>query len=129
MLDVDEQFRTIYESAGFIRLPDDFHYSETTEIFWEECSDKDAEPSYLFDAELDVETIGQAHSSPLFTQEREELADRRHAYHSYEESVLPAQSFFTHSRTGDPCMNLVRQVRAAEKNKSRNGQRSNQASP
>ena len=49
-------------------------------------------PSYLFDAELDDETIGKALSSPLFIQEREEPADRRQAYHCYEESLLPAQS-------------------------------------
>ena len=77
------------------KLPDDFHYSETTEIiFWDDFSD--AVPSYLFDAELDDETIGRALSSPLFIQEREEPADRRQAYHSYKESLLPAQSFFTH---------------------------------
>ena len=50
-------------------------------------------PSQLFDAELDDETSGKALSSPLFIQEREELADRRQAYHSYGESLLPAQSF------------------------------------
>ena len=73
---------------------DDFHYSETSEmIFQEESSDIDMEPSYLCDAELDDETIGKALSSPLFTQEREEPADRRRAYHSHEESLLSAQSF------------------------------------
>ena len=50
-----------------------FHYSETTEIiFREESGDKDTEPSYLCDAELDDETIGKALSSPLFIQERGE---------------------------------------------------------
>ena len=40
---------------------DDFHYSETSEmIFQEESGDKDAVPSYLFDAELDDETIGES---------------------------------------------------------------------
>ena len=92
------------------KLLDDFHYSETTEmIFQEESGDKDTEPSYLCDAELDDETIGKALSSPLFTQERGESADRRQAYHSHEESLLPAQSFFTHTQErGDPCTNLVR---------------------
>ena len=82
------------------KLLDDFHFSETTEIiFWDESSDKDAVPSYLCDAELDDETIGTALSSPLFLQEREEPADRRQAYHSYEESLLPALSFSVcHSR-------------------------------
>ena len=42
-------------------------------------------------------------SSPLFTQEREEPADRRQAYHSFEESLLPTQSFSVcHSRSGRP---------------------------
>ena len=82
------------------KLPDDFHFSETTEmIFQEEPSD--AVPSCLFDAELDDETIGWALSSTLFTQERGESAGRRQAQHSHEESLLPAQSFSAcHSRTG-----------------------------
>ena len=52
------------------KLLDDFHYSETSEMnFQEESSDKDKEPSYLCDAELDHETIGEkALSSPLFFQ-------------------------------------------------------------
>ena len=53
------------------KLPDDFHFSETTEIFIQESS-SDTEPSYLHDAEIDDDTIGIALSSPLFTQEREE---------------------------------------------------------
>ena len=86
---------------------DDFHYSQTTEmIFQEESSDKDTEPSYLCDVELDDETI--ALFSPLFIQEREEPADRRQAYHFHEESLLSAQSFFfhTHTRTGRPVHEL-----------------------
>ena len=71
-------------------------------IFQEESGDKDTEPSYLCDAELDDETIGENDSSPLFIQERVEPADRRQAYHSYEESLLPAQSFCTRSRTVRP---------------------------
>ena len=69
-------------------------------IFQEESGDKDTVPSYLCDAELDEETIGKALFSPVFIQERGEPADRRQAFHSYEESLLPAQSFFTHTRTG-----------------------------
>ena len=63
-------------------------------IFQEESGGRDTEPSHLCDAELDDETIGKALSSPLFTQERGESADRRQVYHSNEESLLPAQSFF-----------------------------------
>ena len=98
------------------KLLDDFHYSETTEmIFQEESGDIDTESSYLCDAELDDETIGKALSSPLFIQEREEPADRRQAYHSYEESLLPAQSFFTHTRTGRP----VHELRSCRQKPSR----------
>ena len=75
-------------------------------IFQEESGDKDTEPSYLCDAELDDETIGKALSSPLFIQERREPAERRQAYHSYEESLLPAQYFFAHTRTGRPVHEL-----------------------
>ena len=89
------------------KLLDDFHFSETTEIiFQEESGDKDAVPSYLCDAELDDETIGKALSSPLFIQEREQPANLRQTYHSYEESLLSAQSFFTHLRTGRPVHEL-----------------------
>ena len=85
---------------------DDFHFSETTEIiFQEQSGDKDAVPSYLCDAELDDETIGKA-SSPLFIREREEPADGRQAYHSDEQSLLPAQSFFAHTSTGRPVCEL-----------------------
>ena len=61
-------------------------------IFREESGDKDTEPSYLCDAELDDETIGRALSSPLFIQEREEPASRRQAYHSFDESLSSSQS-------------------------------------
>ena len=71
-------------------------------IFQEESGDIDTELSFLCDAELDDETIGKALSSPLFIQEREEPADRRQAYHSHEESLLSAQSFFAHARTERP---------------------------
>ena len=81
------------------KLLDDVHFQG-------ESGDKGTEPSYLCDAELDNETIGKALSSPLFTQQREEPADRRQAYHSYEESLLPTQSFFTHARTGRPVHEL-----------------------
>ena len=97
------------------KLPDDFlHFSETTEIIFRDES-SDAVPSYLFDAELDDETIGRALSSPLFIQEREEPADRRQAYHSHEEILLPAQSFSVcHSRMG----RLVHELSSFQKRKS-----------
>ena len=77
-------------------------------IFQDESGDIDTEPSYSCDAELDDEIVGKALSSPLFIQEREEPANRRQAYHSHEESLLPPQSFFAHTSTGDPKTNPVR---------------------
>ena len=71
-------------------------------ILQNESGDIDTEPSYSCDAELDDEIIGKALSSPLFTQEREETANMRQAYHSHEESLLPAQSFFARTSTGRP---------------------------
>ena len=49
---------------------DDFHYSETSEIFHQEQSSDTMLP-YLHDAELSDYNIGKALTSPLFTQERE----------------------------------------------------------
>ena len=37
-------------------------------------------------------TIGRALSSPLFTQEREDAASRRRAYHSHDEGLSSSQS-------------------------------------
>ena len=82
---------------------DDFHYSETTEIFHQE-KPSDTMLSYLHDAELSDNTIGRALSAPLFTQEREDAASRRQAYHSFEESLFPSQSLSVfHVRTGRHC--------------------------
>ena len=82
---------------------DNSDYSETyAVIFQNESVDIDTEPSYSCDAELDDEIIGKALSSPLFIHEREEPANLRQSYHSYEESLLPAQSFFTRTSTGSP---------------------------
>ena len=88
-------------------------------------------PSHLIDAQLDDETIGKALSSPLFIQEREEPANRRQAYHSFEESLLPAQFFFCVSlkngetRASTQFAKLVQQ----RKTKSRLRKRANQDSP
>ena len=82
---------------------DDFHYSETSAmLFQDESGDIETEPSYSCDAELDDETIGQALSSPCLFRNEKEPANRRQACHSHEESLLPAQSFFAHTRTGRP---------------------------
>ena len=61
----------------------------------------DTRPSYLHDTEISDDTIGRALYSPLFTQEREEPAGRRQAYHSPKESLLSSQSLSVgHVRTG-----------------------------
>ena len=78
---------------------DDYHFSETTGLFIQESS-SDTRPSYLHDSEISDNTIGRALSSPLFTQERQDPASRRQAYHSPEESLLPSQSLsVSHVRT------------------------------
>ena len=58
-------------------------------------------PSNLHDLEIDDYTIGRALSSPLFTQEREDPASLRQAYHSPDESLLSSQSLYVgHVGTG-----------------------------
>ena len=85
------------------KLLDNFNHSETSAMFFQnESGDIDTEPSYSCDAEVDDEIFGKAISSPLFIQEREEPANLRQAYHSHEESLLPAQSFSPHTRTERP---------------------------
>ena len=94
---------------------ENFDCSETcTAIFQNAFVDVDTEPSYSFGAELDDELIRKAPSSPLFTQEREEPAGRRQTYHSHEESLLPAQSFFAHASTARP----VHELSSHQKRKS-----------
>ena len=89
------------------KLLENFDYSETSATsFQEDSGDTDTEPSFLCDAELDDELIGKALSSPLFIQKREEPANLRQAFHSHEESLLPAQTFFAHTGTGRPVFEL-----------------------
>ena len=80
--------------------------STTQRLLQDVSDDIDTEPSYSCDAGLDDEIIGKALSSPLFIQEREEPANLRQAYHSREESLLPAQFFFAHTSTGRPVYEL-----------------------
>ena len=82
---------------------DDFHYLKTSAmIFQDESDDIDTERSNSCDEVFDDELVGKALSSPLFIQKREEPANMRQFYHSHEESLLPAQSFFTRTSTGRP---------------------------
>ena len=77
-----------------------YHISETKEIFTQE-SVLQRQPSNLHDWEVCDYTIGRALFSPLFTQEREDPASRRQAYHSLDESLLSSQSLSVgHVRTG-----------------------------
>ena len=81
---------------------DNYQISQTTEIFIQESSN-DRRPSNLHDLEVHDYTIGRALSSPLFTQEREDPAGRRQAYHSPDESLLSSQSLSVGLvRTGRP---------------------------
>ena len=81
---------------------DNYHISETTEIFIQESS-SDSTPSNLHDLEIDDYTIGRALSSPLFSQEREDPVSRRQAYHSPDASLLSSQSLSVgHVRTRRP---------------------------
>ena len=79
----------------------DYHSSETTEFFIQESAENRSLNSH--DLDLDDCTIGRALSSPMFTQEREEKAGHRQAYHSPDESLLSSQSLSVgHVRTGRP---------------------------
>ena len=80
--------------------PDDYHISETTEPYIQESSGENVS---LNDLEYDDVTIGIALSSPLFTQEREDDASRRRAYHSHDEGLSSSQSSSSvRHRTGRP---------------------------
>ena len=109
---------TGYEPNKLDNQLDDFDHSETSAaIFQDESVDIDTEPSYSCDAELDDKLIGKALSSSLFNQEREEPANLRQTYHSHEESLLPAQSFFTRTSTGgpvnEPCSDLPQKQKSS----------------
>ena len=112
---------TGYEPKFF----DDYHFSETTEIFIQESS-SDTRPSYLHDSEISDDTIGMALSSPLFTQEREDAASRRRAYHSHDEGLLSSQSSSVGHRKGRPVADqfdsLISNVREDPRRSSENEQ-------
>ena len=81
----DNNTLTGYEPNFF----DDYHISEATEPHIQESS---GENGSLDDFEYDDVTISIALSSPLFTQEREDAASRRRAYHSHDEGLSSSQS-------------------------------------
>ena len=98
----NEESGPLANNAPLTSCEPDYHFSETTDIFLQESS-SDTRPSYLHDTETRGDTIGRALSSPLFTQEREEPAGRRQAYHSTEESLLSSQSFCRSCKNGETC--------------------------
>ena len=96
----DEDLGTLAEYGllkGYER--NDYHISEATEPYIEGSS---GENGSLNDLEYDDVTIGMALSSPLFTQEREEDASRRRAYHSQDEGLSSSQSSSVGHRTERP---------------------------
>ena len=80
--------------------PNDYHITEAHEPYTQESSVEQRCPN---DFDYDDVTIGQALSSSLFTQEREDDACRRRAYHSQKEGWSSSQSSsVSHDRTGRP---------------------------
>ena len=75
------------------------HISETTELYIQESSGENRSLN-SHDLEYDDYTTGTALSSPLFTQEREDAASRRQAYHSLEEGLSSSKSSSVGHRTG-----------------------------
>ena len=71
--------------------PNDYHISETTELYIQESSGENGSLN-SHDLEYDDVTIGMALSSPLFTQEREDAASRRRAHHSHDEGLSSSES-------------------------------------
>ena len=112
----NEESGTLSENDPFTGYePNDLHISETTDIFITESS-SDGNPLNLHDLEFHDYTIGMALASPLFTQEREDAASRRQAYHSPDEGLSSSQSSSVgHVRTGRPvadqCDSLIPNVR------------------
>ena len=81
--------------------PNDYHISETTQSYIQESSGENGSLN-SHDLEYDDDTIGMALSSPLFTQEREDDASRRRAYHSHDEGLSSSQSPSVGHRTERP---------------------------
>ena len=80
--------------------PNDYHITEATEPYIQESSVENGSPN---DVEYDDATIGQALSSPLSAQEREDDACRMRAYHSQEEGLSSSlSSSVSRDRTGRP---------------------------
>ena len=76
-------------------------------------SSSDGNPLNLHDLEFDDYTVGMALSSPLFTQEREDVASRRQDFYSLDEGLSSSQSSAVdHVGTGRPVIgSLIPNVR------------------
>ena len=98
--------------------PNDYHISETTEPYIQESS---GENGSLNSHDLEYDDY-MAFSSPLFTQEREDAASRRRAYHSHDEGLSSSQSSSVGHRTGRPVDSLIPNVRENLRRSSENEQ-------
>ena len=104
--------------------PNDLHISETTELYIQESSGENGSLN-SHDLEIEDYTIGRALSSPLFTQEREEPAGRRQAYHFPEEGSSSQSLSVGHERTERPVEEfdpLISNVRENPRRSSENEQ-------
>ena len=105
--------------------PNDYHISETTELYIQESSSDNGSLN-SHNLKYDDYTIGMALSSPLFTQEREDAASRRRAYHSPDEGLSSSQSSSVSRRTGRPVVeqfdSLISNVRENPRRSSENEQ-------
>ena len=105
--------------------PNDYHISETTEPYIQESTGENGSLN-SHDLEYDDYTIGMALSSPLFTQEREDAASRRRAYHSHDESLSSSQSSSVGHRKVRPVVeqfdSLISNVRENPRRSSENEQ-------
>ena len=101
--------------------PNDYHIMEATEPYIQESSVENGSPN---DFEYEDVTIGKALSSPLFTQEREDDACRRRAYHSQEGGLSSSlSSSVSHDRTGRPVFcRLVWSAQETQRHNSENEQ-------
>ena len=95
-----------------VMSPNDYHISETTELL-------SRNPPARTGPRMTLSTMtspsAMALSSPLFTQEREDAASRRRAYHSQDEGLSSSQSSSVGHGTGRPVVeqfdSLVSNVR------------------
>ena len=106
--------------------PNDLHISETTELFIQESSGENRSLNSLTLSTMTTPSASRL-SSPLFTQEREDAASRRRAYHFLDEGLSSSQSSSVGHRTGRPVVgdqfdSLISNVRENPRRSSENEQ-------